>query len=261
MRRSVVTIISIVLLIYAGCCVFLYAAQRNVMYYPTPEVHVPDVADFRLESDGETLKIWRLANVGGPNAIIYFGGNAEDVSGNIPDFRKIFPGHAVYLVNYRGYGGSTGSPSEEGLYKDALAVFDEIRAQYANISVIGRSLGSAVASYLASVKDIDKLILVTPFDSIENVAKKAFPVFPVSLLLKDKFDSAGHVAEIDAPVLVVIAEDDEVIPRRRSDALAGAFPESQVIIEVIPGAGHNTIGMFPRYSNALSVFLATHPRQ
>ena len=70
------TIISIVVLIYAGCCVFLYAVQRSVMYYPTPEVHVPDVTAFRLESDGETLKIWRLANVGGPNAIIYFGGNA-----------------------------------------------------------------------------------------------------------------------------------------------------------------------------------------
>ena len=166
------TVISIAVLVYAGLCVFLYASQRSAMYYPTPEVHIPDVVDIRFESDGETLKIWLLANAGGPNAIIYFGGNAEDVAANIPDFRNIFPGHAVYLVNYRGYGGSTGSPSEAGLYKDALIIFDEIRSEYTRISVIGRSLGSAVASYLASVRDIDKLVLVTPFDSIENVAKK-----------------------------------------------------------------------------------------
>ncbi len=255
------TVISIAVLMYVGFCVFMYASQRNAIYYPTPEVHVPEAADMRLESDGETLKIWRIADANGPNAIIYFGGNAEDVSGNIPQFRNIFPRHNVYLVNYRGYGGSTGSPSEMGLYKDALAVFDEIRSRYTDISVIGRSLGSGVATYLATARDIDRLILVTPFDSIENVAKKAMPLLPVSLLLKDKFDSAGRVADIDAPVLVVIAENDEVIAKRHSDALAGAFPDSQVTVEVIPDTGHNTIDMSPRYANVLSKFLAARARQ
>ncbi len=255
------TVISIAVLIYAGFCAYIYASQRNAIYYPTPEVHVPEVANIRLESDGETLKIWRLAHGSGPNAIIYFGGNAEDVSGNIADFRNIFPQHNVYLVNYRGYGGSTGSPSEVGLYKDALAVFDEIESRYSGISVIGRSLGSGVATYLATARDIDRLVLVTPFDSIENVAKRALPILPVSLLLKDKFDSVGRVADINAPVLVVIAENDEVIPRRHSDALAEAFPESQVTVEVIPDTGHNTIGMSPRYANVLSKFLAPRGRQ
>ena len=110
MRQTGMTVISIVVLIYAGFCVFMYASQRNAIYYPTPEVHVPDAADVRLESDGETLKIWLLAHGNGPNAIIYFGGNAEDVSGNIPDFRNFFPQHNVFLVNYRGYGGR-GSPA------------------------------------------------------------------------------------------------------------------------------------------------------
>ncbi len=255
------TVISIAVLIYAGFCAFMYASQRNAIYYPTPEVHLPEVADMRLDNDGETLKIWHLAHGSGPNAIIYFGGNAEDVSGNIPEFRNIFPRHNVYLVNYRGYGGSTGSPSEVGLYKDALAVYDEIRSQYTEISVIGRSLGSGVATYLATARDIDRLILVTPFDSIENVARKAMPILPVSLLLKDKFDSAGRVASIDVPVLIVIAENDEVIRRQHSDALAEAFPDSQVTVEVIPDTGHNTIGMSPRYANVLSMFLAERARQ
>ncbi len=255
------TVISIAVLIYAGFCVFIYATQRNAIYYPTPEVNVSGAVDLRLESDGETLKIWHLVHGGGPNAIIYFGGNAEDVSGNIPDFRSTFPRHNVYLVNYRGYGGSTGSPSEERLYKDALAVFDEIRSIYTNISVIGRSLGSGVATYLATVRDIDRLILVTPFDSIENVAKKAFPMMPVSLLLKDKFDSAGRVADIDAPVLIVTAENDEVIAKRHSDALAEAFPDTQVTVEMIPDTGHNTIDMSPRYARVLSLFLTAPARR
>lgn len=255
------TVITIVVLMYAGFCAFIYATQRNAIYYPTPEVHVPEVADIRLDSDGETLKIWRLAYADGSSAIIYFGGNAEEVSGNIPQFRSIFPQHNVYLVNYRGYGGSTGSPSESGLYKDALAVFDEIRSSYTNISVIGRSLGSGVATYLATARDINRLILVTPFDSIENVARNAMPLLPVSLLLKDKFDSIGRVADIDAPVLIVTAENDEVITKRHSDALAGAFPESQVTLEVIADTGHNTIDMSPRYSNVLSMFLAARDRR
>jgi alpha-beta hydrolase superfamily lysophospholipase len=103
--------------------------------------------------------------------------------------------------------------------------------------------------------------LITPFDSIESVAKKALPILPVSLLLKDKFDSVGHVADIDAPVLVVTAENDEVIPSRHSAALAEAFPESQVTVEVIPGAGHNTIGMSPRYANVLSMFMTARARE
>jgi len=256
MRQASVTIISIAVLAYAGFCIFIYASQRSAIYYPTPEVQVPGAADMRLESGGETLKIWRFAGSGGANAIIYFGGNAEEVSGNIPDFRSYFPGHNVYLVNYRGYGGSTGSPSEAGLYKDALAVFDEIRSRYTSISVIGRSLGSGVASYLAAMREIDRLVLVTPFDSVENVARKALPVLPVSLLLKDKFDSAGRVADIEAPVLVITAENDEVILSRHSTALVEAFPDSQVTHEVIHGAAHNTIGMSPRYANVLSAFIS-----
>lgn len=257
MRQSGVTVISIAVLIYAGFCAFVYASQRNAIYYPTPEVRKADATDLRLESDGEILKIWQLADAGGDNAIIYFGGNAEDVSGNIADFRNMFPRHNVYLVNYRGYGGSTGSPSEAALYKDALAVFDEIRCRYTSISVIGRSLGSSVATYLAAARDIDRLILVTPFDSIESVAKKALPILPVSLLLRDKFDSVSRAADIEASVLVVTAEYDEVIPSRHSTKLVEAFPESQVTVEVIPDTGHNTIGLSPRYANVLSTYLVS----
>jgi fermentation-respiration switch protein FrsA (DUF1100 family) len=257
MRQSGVTLISISVLIYAGFCALMYVSQRKAIYYPTPEVQAAEATAFRLESDGETLKIWRLVNGDGQDAIIYFGGNAEDVAGNISDFRYIFPAHDVYLVNYRGYGGSTGSPSEAAIYRDALAVFDEIRSRHTNISVIGRSLGSGVATYLAAVRDIDRLALITPFDSIENVARKALPLLPVSLLLKDKFDSIGRVTDIVAPVLVLTAEHDDIIPSRHSAALVRAFPKSQVTVEIIPDTGHNTISLSPRYASILSAYLTS----
>ena len=255
MMQSGMTAIVVAVAIYATFCAFMYVTQRNSIYFPTPEVHVADVADMRLASGGETLKIWHLANAGGSDAIIYFGGNAEDVSGNIPDYMTMFPRHDVYIVNYRGFGGSTGSPTEAALYKDALAVFDEIRSRYTDISVIGRSLGSGVATYLAAERDIDNLILVTPFDSLENIAKRAMPILPVSLLLKDKFDSIGRVADITAPVLVVIAENDDIISRQRSDALVAAFPESQVSVDIIADTAHNTVSLSPRYTSVLSMFL------
>ncbi len=249
------TIFLVAVAIYAAFCAFMYATQRNSIYFPTTEVHIADVEDMRLASDGETLKIWHLANADVSDAIIYFGGNAEDVSGNIPDYMTMFPRHDVYIVNYRGFGGSTGSPTEAGLYRDALAVFDEIRSRYTDISVIGRSLGSGVATYLAAARDIDNLILVTPFDSLENIAKRAMPILPVSLLLKDKFDSVGRVADITAPVLVVIAENDDIISRQRSDALVAAFPESQVSVDIIADTAHNTVSLSPRYTSVLSMFL------
>ena len=249
------TVLSIAVLIYAGFCLFMYTTQRNAIYYPTPEAHMPEVEDLRLESDGETLKIWRIAHADGASAIIYFGGNAEDVSGNIADFRFMFPQHNVYLVNYRGYGGSTGAPTELGLYTDALAVFDEIASRYTNIAVIGRSLGSGVAIHLAAQRKLEKLVMVTPFDSIEVLAKESLPIFPISLLLKDKYRSIDLAPGIETPTLVLIAERDGVIPRNSTDRLIAAFDAARVVTHVLEEATHNTVGGDPEYLSRLQLFL------
>ena len=242
--------------VYLGLCAFMFTTQRSQIYFPTPEVEPPGAHAITLAAAEAQLKIWTVRR-SGPRALIYFGGNAEDVAGNIDTFSSAFPEHSLYLVNYRGYGGSTGRPSETGLSADALAVFDHVRAQYTDLTVVGRSLGSGVAVYLASERPVNRLVLVTPFDSLVNVAQGHFRYLPVRWLLKDRYDSASRAGGITAPVLVVTAADDTIIPRERSAALVAALPQEQVRVEVVAGVGHNTLDLSPAYLEAVRAFLAT----
>ena len=195
----------------------------------------------------------------GPRALIYFGGNAEDVAANVDALSGALPGHSLYLVNYRGYGGSTGTPSEAALFADALAVYDHVRTRHPQTSVLGRSLGSGVAVYLASERPVERLVLVTPFDSLLNVARTHFRILPAGLLLKDRYESASRAHTISAPVMTVIAEEDEIIPRARSQALVDAFRPGQVRLTVIDDAQHNTLDAAPEYLASVREFLTERP--
>ncbi len=254
MNSSIGSTLLFALLVYAGCSLFLYIAQRGFIYFPTPEVSNPTARDLRIDSGGETIQVWQL-NPGGSQAILYIGGNAEDVSNNTPDFLKLFGDYTVYLVNYRGYGASTGSPSEAGLFADAEAVYDFIATEHARVHVMGRSLGSGIAVHLASVRDVGKLVLVTPYDSIANIAAKSMPIFPVKLMLKDRYESWRLAGDLKNPTLALLAEYDQVIPRASSERLIAAFEPGQVTVVVVPRADHNSIGMMPEYQSALAAFM------
>ena len=234
---------------------WLYATQRSQIYFPTPETESAVAQVLWIESAGERLKVWAVERPG-PRALLYFGGNADDVAGHIESFVAAFPEHSLYLVNYRGYGGSSGRPSEIGLVKDALAVFDHVKLRHADVSVMGRSLGSGVAVQLAAARPVSRLVLVTPFDSLVNVAKEYFRWLPVGLLMRDRYDSASRAHTVQAPVLIVIAGEDEIIPRARSEALAEAFAPGQVQVVVVPGVGHNTLDLLPQYLESVQAFLA-----
>jgi fermentation-respiration switch protein FrsA (DUF1100 family) len=242
------------LVLYGACCLFLYVAQRSFIYFPTAESSNPVAQDLRIASGDEILQVWQL-NPGAEQGIIYFGGNAEDVAGNTPLFADVFKGQAVYLVNYRGYGGSSGSPTEAGLFADAEAVYDYVKHLHSSIHVIGRSLGSGVAVHLATVRDVDKLVLVTPYDSIASIAENSMPLFPVSLLIKDRYDSWRLAGKLRNQTLALLAEYDEVIPRASSEKLIAAFQPRLLSTLVIPRANHNSIGMMAGYRAALDNFL------
>ncbi|MEO8009753.1 MAG: alpha/beta fold hydrolase, partial [Betaproteobacteria bacterium] len=177
----------------------------------------------------------------GANALLYFGGNAEDVAANLPSFSSAFPDYALYFLHYRGYGGSSGQPSEESLHSDAIALFDKIRAEHANVVVVGRSLGSGVAIRLASDRPVSRLVLVTPFDSLQELAVKQFPYLPVRWLLLDKFESWRYAPHVSAPTAILAAEFDEVIPRSSTDRLYSRFTAGVASYRVIAGVGHNSI--------------------
>ncbi|MBL4761080.1 MAG: alpha/beta hydrolase [Gammaproteobacteria bacterium] len=234
--------------------ILLVVMQRSFIYFPSEPIR-HGYEERVFENEGESLKVITL-NKGADNAILYFGGNAEAVALNAADFEQHFPNASIYLVNYRGYGGSSGKPTEAALCSDALHVYDQIIADHKRVVVIGRSLGSGVASYLAYERPIEKLVLVTPFDSIESVAQKNYPVYPVPLLIIDSFKSVDLVSDIRAEVLIMIAGRDAVVERWHTDNLLAAFTKRPPKVEVIKNAGHNNISAFERYYPALKAFLA-----
>lgn len=242
------------LVAYLGLCGWLYAAQGRLLYFPTPEVMVADAEILRLRNGAESLKVWKVGD--GSDAVIYFGGNGEDVAHNIDDVTGLLPDTSTYLLNYRGYGGSSGAPSEAAIMEDALLLYDDVARRHRQVAVIGRSLGSGVATWVASQRDASKVVLVTPYDSIEDVAKKEYPFAPVSLLLRDKYRSIDNVPGIRAPVLVLLADIDNVIPREHSMNLVGSFPLGQVTVRVLPDTTHNSISSAKDYYLLIRQFLA-----
>jgi uncharacterized protein len=253
--RRIFVLLSITLAgMYLAACSILFFAQRSLLYFPTPKSG--DLPSISIESEGETIKIL-TRSVESLDAIILFGGNADDVSYYLEPFAETFPRKSLYLVNYRGYGGSTGTPSEAALFADALAVYDHVRERSQNITIIGRSLGAGVAIYLASVREVNRLVLITPYDSIENVAKSHYPIFPVSYLLRDKFDSASRVRYVSARTLILVAEHDRTIPRKSTDALIRQFPPEQVEVKILSGKTHNSIIFDAEYLKYCRDFLGS----
>ena len=252
-KRIFVISVIVLSILYISTCAVLFLTQRSLLYFPTSALSdaAPTVL---IESDGETLRV--LTRPADSNdAIILFGGNADDVSGYLSSFAASVPKQNLFLVNYRGYGGSTGTPSEAALFADAVVVYDHVHAKFPNVSVVGRSLGSGVAVYLASVRKVNKLILITPYDSINNVAETHLPIFPIGLLLKDKFDSASRVKDVTAKTLILIAEYDRTIPRKNTDALVQQFPSDQVEVQTLAGTTHDSITSGAEYCRLVGEFL------
>lgn len=249
-----VSFIVVLSISYVLMCFLLFAFQRQMIYLPTTEVSVPSVAHTFVDTGDVEIKVWML-NPGKEKALIYFGGNAENVAYSINDFRTLFSDRTVYLVNYRGYGGSSGSPHEEGLYRDALSVYDHFIQDHTALSVMGRSIGAAVATYLASKRDIDKLILLTPFDSALNVGKKHYWFFPMDLILKDRLDSVAIANKITADTLIIVAGNDRIIPYKNTHNLINSFSSTQVDVVRLDNVGHNTVHRHPDYKKTIASFM------
>lgn len=249
-----ISLIATLTIAYIAICFLLFIFQRQMIYFPTSEMSVPSVAHTVLDTGEVRIKVWIL-NPGKEKALIYFGGNAENVVYNIDDFRTLFSDRTVYLVNYRGYGGSSGSPHEEGFYSDALFVYDHFLKEHTELSVMGRSIGGAVATYLTSKRNVEKLILVTPFDSAVNVGKKLYWLFPMELILRERLDSAGRAAKITTDTLVIVAGNDRIIPYDNTHNLVQAFIKTQVEVAILSDRGHNTVHMHPDYRKTIAAFM------
>ena len=252
--RSMISFITTLSIVYVLVCLLLFIFQRQMIYLPTSEVNVRGVTHTVLDTNDSAIKVWIL-NPGKDKGVIYFGGNAENVAYNIDNFTTLFSEYTVYLVNYRGYGGSSGHPHEKGFYSDALVIYDHFKKQHVSLSTIGRSIGAAVATYLASTRDIDKLILITPFDSAVNVAKKIYWFFPVEFLLTERLDSLERAAMITNDTLIIVAANDRIIPYENTHNLINAFSKTKVEVATLSHTGHNSVHHHPDYKNIISAFM------
>ena len=240
-------------LAYTALAGLLYALQGFILYHPSPLQFEPDAQAITIHAGAGILHGW-VVDQGHPDAVIYFGGNGEAVERDVDSLRALLPGQSIYLVPYRGYGPNSGVPSEKGIEADELAVFDFVRARHAHVALFGRSLGTGVATYVASRRPIRKLVLVTPYDSILDIARGRYPLFPIAWLLKDRYESWRSAERIKAPVLAVLGADDDVIPRASSDALIAHFHPQPAVV-VIAHAGHNNLSNSPVYARSIADFM------
>ena len=250
--------------------VLLYFLQERLLFYPHGvneenraliRERFPAVREVTVTAgDGTSLHGWFQKSPAAARAplLIYFGGNAEDVS-FVPSKGDRVAGWSMLAIAYRGYGLSRGEAGERALFDDALAIYDAFARRDdvdpARIAVLGRSLGSGVATYVAAHRPVHAAVLVTPYDSVLEVARAKFWFVPVGLILRHRFDSAILARAIARPALFVVASEDEVIPvphaRRLYEAWAG--PKKWHVVE---GEKHDTIDFNPDYWTVIAAFLA-----
>jgi pimeloyl-ACP methyl ester carboxylesterase len=191
------------------------------------------------------------------SAILYFGGNAEDVSYIAAQLGQAFPDESVYALHYRSYAGSTGKPSEAALVADGLALFDKISGQHKQIKLVGRSLGSGIAVQISAARPAKSLLLITPYDSLMAVAQEKAPYLPVSLILKDTYKSVDFAPKITVPVTLLAGSNDTLIPPAHAVKLLHAFTNTRAELQVFDGAGHNDIDDACGYRFAVLVALGS----
>jgi uncharacterized protein len=244
--RIIFIVLGIFVFLYAALCLTLFFSQRSFIYYPQLKSTGDDGPTLALDVGGNRILVSTRPHPGS-DAVIYFGGNAEAVWHSLTDLADAFPDRSIFALNYPGYGGSTGKPSESALLASALSLFDRVHVDHPRIILIGRSLGSGVAIHVASQRPTERLILVTPYDSLLKLASSQFPYIPLSWLMRDKFESWRYAPKVSAPTQLIAAQNDEVIPMASTESLYRHLPQTLATLTIIPGVGHNTISQSPDY--------------
>lgn len=244
--------------VYGSIVIFLFLAQTWLLF---PGARLPNArfdqprAPERLElptDDGNLLRgMLFVATADATDLVIGFGGNAQNAEMLGQDLATRLPDAHVVVFHYRGYGPSTGQPGEAALLADALLIHDALveRLRPARTFAVGISLGSAMAAWLSKQRPLAGILLVTPFDSIEAVAKEIYFWVPVGLLLRHRFPSVTYMERNSTPTAVIAADHDRVVPPRRTAALVAGL-SNLVFNATLAGARHATIYELPAYNEA-----------
>jgi fermentation-respiration switch protein FrsA (DUF1100 family) len=246
----------------------LTAIQEKLVYFPDmgrEMVATPAARGLAYEeeaiatSDGETLVAWWVPAREAKGTVLLLHGNAGNISHRI-EYLAMFAGlgYSTLLVDYRGYGRSTGTPSEEGTYRDADAAWDWLTARGIaghDVVLLGESLGGGVATWLAAKHPPRALVLASTFTSIPDLAETIYPFLPVHALARIRYDSLARLAHIAAPVLILHSPEDEIVPYAHAERLYAAARGRKRLVQL--AGGHNDGFVYTRgaWVDALAQFL------
>ena len=238
-------------LLYGVALSGMYVFQRDLQYFPTRRDPAPDAVGLDgvtrttlTTADGETLVLWESPARGDRPVILFLHGNAGEIADRAD--RLAFyqsRGLGTAFLSYRGYGGSTGQPSEAGLLIDAKTAYDHLRAQGIppeRIVLVGESLGTGPAVQTAAANPVAALVLEAPYSAAVDIARRAYPWVPVGLLMKDQYRSRDHIAAIAAPLLILHGEADQVIPQGFGKRLFDAAQDPKTFLSLGP-VGHEAL--------------------
>jgi pimeloyl-ACP methyl ester carboxylesterase len=267
--RRIVEWLILLVAIGVGIPAAAWFAQEHLIFFPQPLAgtgHLPAGAKplSLVAADGTRLAGFEIPGSESPSPVLlYFGGNAEEISWSLAD-RRWPRGWTIAGLNYRGYGQSEGKPGERELVADGLALFDAIAARSdvdrQRIVVVGRSLGTGVAARVAAERPVAGAILISPYDSLVEVGRAHYPWLPVDWLLKHRFDSKAAVKAANVPMLAIVGSADGIIPASRSKALFDAWPGPRSWL-AIEGAGHPDLGATHPFWDGIANFVETLPRR
>jgi len=253
---------------YVLICLSMWGAQRQMLYLPSKNIHVPEkyglteFADVRIPtSDGLNVQAWYHKASEGFPTLLYFHGNGGNLSNRVHYYHDLKEaGFGLLALSYRGYGMSEGSPSEEGFYNDARAAIayakDTLSVKPEEMIFYGESIGTGVAVQMATEYASGALVLQSPYSSMVDLARYYYPWLPVTILLTDRFDSISKIARNRVPLLLFHGEKDEIVPLRFGKALFDAAPNPKEAV-YMSASGHVNLD-FPLQTKSLVAFGRKH---
>lgn len=267
MKNSIIAAVLIAVVLYVAFNAWIYLQQTAMLFIPlrgmiaTPADWDMEYEDVELHSeDGVTLHGWYIPSPGSTRALLFFHGNAGNISHrgeSLAIFHHL--GLNVFIFDYRGYGRSDGTPSEEGLHADAISAWNYLREDKGfaagQIVLFGRSLGGAVATRLATEVKPAALILESTFSSARDLATVHYPILSKLIILRFAFDTVGRVGSINCPLLVLHSPDDEIIPYALGEKVYKAAKEPKTMLSIRGDHNRGFIQSQPGYERGIGEFL------
>ena len=262
--------ITLLLSVYLGLCLVIFFLQERLLYFPDPRlIASPAAVDLEFETvditteDDLRLSAWWIPAQQARGVLLFCHGNAGNISHRLESIRQFHQlGLSVLIFDYRGYGESQGKPSEQGTYRDVMAVWRYLtvkrRIPAESVVVFGRSLGAAVAAHLAARVAPGAVILESAFTSVPDMAARLYPWLPVRWLNRIEYPVARDIQTIQAPVLILHSPADEIIPYDMGRTLYGLAHEPKDFVELRGGHNDGFLLTEPDYSMAIASFLQTH---